>query len=355
MQDRRTPLQPMIAAQAAFLRVETLRQRKYAPALMSSAAFLSSLWLRFLFDSSLPPGYPFLTFFPAVIVTTVLAGTRYGVAVALLCLLSAWYWFVPPVGSFNLDGKVLWALGFFALVAGVDILIIHWMRRAMLALALERENTALLAAEQTRLAEQQQQLFQELQHRVSNNFQIVASLLSIQERKLADTPAAAAALRDARARLDLMSRVHRRLYLSSTDGVVLPDYLEQLCREILEAGNAGRTAVTVEAERLSLTVDQLTNLSLIVLEALTNAIKYALAGNPAPALHVSVGMTGLDRVLFRIVDNGPGFEPGFDPSQSRQLGFRLMRGFASSLRGEIGFRNDPGAVVEVAFPLRSAD
>ena len=337
------------------MRVETLRQRKYAPILISSGAFLSSLWLRFVFDGSLPPGFPFLTFFPAVIVTAVMAGTRYGVAVAGLCLLSAWYWFIPPEGMFKFDVKVIWALGFFAVVAGVDIFIIHWMRRAMLALAVERENSALLAAEQTRLAEQQQQLFQELQHRVSNNFQIVASLLSIQERKLSDTPSAAAALRDARARLDLMSRVHRRLYLSSTDGVVLPDYLQQLLTEILEAGNAGRTRVTIDAERLSLTVDQLTNLSLIALEALTNAIKYALAGREDPVLRISVKTAGPNEARFVIADNGPGFEPGFDPAQSRQLGFRLMRGFASSLRGSIAFRNDPGAVVEVTFPLKCTE
>lgn len=343
----------MIGAQAAFMRVERMRQRTPVVVGIAATSFLLSLWLRFFFDSSLPTGFPFLTFFPAVILTTVLVGTKPGIVVAVLSLFSAWYWFIPPFGSFQFDHKVMWALGFFAVIAGVDIFIIHWMRRALLALASERENTAKLATEQTRLAEQQRQLFQELQHRVSNNFQIVASLLSIQERKLKDVPPAATALRDARARLDLMSRVHRRLYLSSTDGVVLPDYLQLLCHEIMQAGNASRVALKVDADALPLSVDQLTNLSLIALEAITNATKYGLAGSADAELKVSVKAMDADNVRFAIADNGPGFPPDFDPLQSRQLGFKLIRGFASSLRGTVDFRNDNGAVVEVVFPLKA--
>lgn len=335
------------------MRFERLRRHKPAVVAIAATSFLLSLWLRFFFDSSLPSGFPFLTFFPAVILTTVLVGTIPGIIVALLCLLSAWYWFIPPFEVFTFDPKVLWALGFFGVVAGVDIFIIHWMRRAMLALASERENTAKLAAEQTRLAGQQQQLFQELQHRVSNNFQMVASLLSIQERKLRDVPPASAALKDARARLDLMSRVHRRLYLSSTEGVVLPDYLQLLCQEIMQAGNASRVALKIDADALPLSVDQLTNLSLIALEAITNATKYGLAGSADAELRVSVKAIDEHNVRFAIADNGPGFPPDFDPAQSRQLGFKLIRGFSDSLRGTVGFRNDNGAVVEVIFPLRA--
>lgn len=47
-----------------------------------AASFAAALSLRFPLQEILPPGFPFLTFFPAVIVTTYLAGLWPGIAVA---------------------------------------------------------------------------------------------------------------------------------------------------------------------------------------------------------------------------------------------------------------------------------
>jgi hypothetical protein len=45
---------------------------------VGSAAFIVGLVLRFWIDETLPPGFPFLTFIPAVIITAFLAGSRAG-------------------------------------------------------------------------------------------------------------------------------------------------------------------------------------------------------------------------------------------------------------------------------------
>ncbi len=60
------------------------------------AITLLATGLRLLLDPVLPPGFPFLTFFPAVVLTTFFFGLRPGIVCAVLSGLAAWYFFVNP-------------------------------------------------------------------------------------------------------------------------------------------------------------------------------------------------------------------------------------------------------------------
>ena len=60
------------------------------------AAFLLALGTRTMLDSSLPPGFPFLTFFPAVILSTLVTGLWPGIACAVAGGLAAQYFFIQP-------------------------------------------------------------------------------------------------------------------------------------------------------------------------------------------------------------------------------------------------------------------
>ena len=60
--------------------------------LFCSAAFI----LREAAAPLLPNGYPFVTFFPAVILSSFLFGVRPGVFTAVLCGFLSWYFFIPP-------------------------------------------------------------------------------------------------------------------------------------------------------------------------------------------------------------------------------------------------------------------
>lgn len=65
---------------------------------------------RILLDDSLPPGFPYLTFFPAVVLPAFLFGVRLASLSALLCGGIAWSYFIPPVHALALD-KATVALG----------------------------------------------------------------------------------------------------------------------------------------------------------------------------------------------------------------------------------------------------
>ena len=56
-------------------------------------AFLGAFALRYALDDWLPPGLPFLTFFPAIIVTAFFAGLWPTVLLTVLSVLAAWYFF----------------------------------------------------------------------------------------------------------------------------------------------------------------------------------------------------------------------------------------------------------------------
>ena len=59
--------------------------------LAAVAATGAALLLRMVLDPVLPPGFPYLTFFPAVVLTAFFFGLRPGIICAVLSGLAAWY------------------------------------------------------------------------------------------------------------------------------------------------------------------------------------------------------------------------------------------------------------------------
>lgn len=118
---------------------DAVRRNPVLVAAVAATLFASALALRFLLTPYLPPtGFPFLTFFPAVLVTALLAGLWAGLAVSAASALAAWWYFIPPNDAFlPVSGPDQIALWFFALILAVDCLVIHGMH-----LAVERARTA---------------------------------------------------------------------------------------------------------------------------------------------------------------------------------------------------------------------
>ena len=87
---------------------------------------------RFALIGLLPPkGFPFLTFFPVVMITAFVAGLWPGVMVALLSVLAAWFYFIVPSESDGMTSGDLLALAFFSLILLIDCIIIHLMTKAV--------------------------------------------------------------------------------------------------------------------------------------------------------------------------------------------------------------------------------
>ncbi|MFL1460870.1 sensor histidine kinase [Roseococcus sp. DSY-14] len=309
----------------------------------ATAAFVLALGLRLWLDPVLPPGFPFLTFFPAVILTAFLCGVKAGSAVAVASFLAAWWFFIPPFASFTFTAASLVALGFFAAIAAVDILLIHVMTRALERVQEERERNR-------RLAESRQALFTEMQHRVSNNLLTMASLLAIQTRGVTD-PAARRALEEAQRRLQLVSRIHRQLHDPDLAAVEMPPFLHALTADVLEAAGAAEVRWEVRAAPLSLPAERAIPLALVTAELVANALEHGFAGGGRPGTLLVALEAVAGRAELRVHDDGAGLPAGFRAEESRSLGLTVVRQLAAQLGGEFSLHDAAGTEARLRFPL----
>ncbi len=295
---------------------------------IAAALTVTALLVRIAAAPVLPPGYPFLTFFPAVIVTSVLFGARLGGVQAAACGLIAWYFFIPPVRSLALSSGSGVAMAFYGFVVVTDVVLIHWMQGAIHQLAREREVSRALA-------ETRELLFRELQHRVSNNLQVAAALLSMQRTRVADTEARAALEETAR-RLALIGRISRQLYDASGEALPLLPFLRQLGTDVMEAAGRDDVALSVEGDGdVRLEPDAAIPTALVVAEAIANALEHGLPSGRPGSIAVDVGYDPSARELcVTVTDDGRGLPPGFDAQIATSLGLQIARMLAASCGGQ---------------------
>ncbi|MEE4450721.1 sensor histidine kinase [Novosphingobium resinovorum] len=315
------------------------------------ALCLLALWLRWALDSAFPPGYPFLTFFPAVILSSFLFGPRPGILAALLCGIFAWYVFIPPRMAFAFDHGTLTAMAFYIGVVVVDIALVHFMQAANARLHQAREEVRQLAEERHRLAERSELLFQEMQHRVGNNLQMVGAVLSLQMRHLTE-PTARRALSDAAARLQVIGNIQRQLYHQDGRLVPLDRFLREVCAKTMaSSARPGITCAVEAAGDITLRPDSAVPVALIVTEAIANAIEHGFAERPQGAITVRLARTGTV-VVLQVEDDGLGLPAGFDPASADSIGLRISRVLSQQLEGEIALENrESGARMTLSLPL----
>lgn len=316
--------------------------------IFAAAAVLIASGLRHVLDGSLPPGFPFLTFFPAVLLTTVFAGTAAGSAAAVLCGLAAWFWFIPPAGAFSLAPGALVAMAFYAAITTTEIVFISATNLALRALVRAEGR----AREQAR---QRELMFSELQHRVSNNLSTVAALLRMQAGRTRDAEAKGA-LQDAQQRIATVARLQRLLHAPDSQTVDAVDFLKSLSRETVEAAGSGQPVdVRLEADPVTLSEAAAVPFGLIASELLMNAIEHGAAGSATPQIDIRLRLTQEAQPLasLDIGDNGPGLPQGFSVETSRSLGLSIARQFAEQLGGTLALTNRAGGgtLSRLTFPM----
>jgi two-component sensor histidine kinase/uncharacterized membrane protein len=219
---------------------------------------------------------------------------------------------------------------------------------------LEQEN-ALYRLSQTRLESalaEKDLLLREVHHRVKNSLQIVSSTLGLQSHRTED-PAALEVYAMARSRIRAISLVHEKLYgLQSAEVLDLGDYASDLVAQLSDSFGAGShgTRLTVESEPIKAAVDDCVDFGLILTELVANACKHTgKAGRPV-TVAVRIRPEG-GKVVLLVEDDGPGFPGGFDPAQTRTLGYRVVWSLAKKHGGEAAVLPGPGARVELKLAM----
>jgi two-component sensor histidine kinase len=193
-------------------------------------------------------------------------------------------------------------------------------------------------------------LLQEVHHRVKNNLQIIASLLSLQERKLGHSQADP--FREARSRVVAMAAVHQQLY-ESRDFVAVDmgSYLQRLVRLLYQSLARDDVTVRVQAD-CTLDIDSAMRCGLIANELISNAAKHAFPDRPG-TVTVTIEQADPQRYRLAVRDDGVGFTEGEPGNEG--LGLHIVRLLAEQMDGQVHFVSHEGSLVEVCFGSRSTD
>lgn len=122
-------------------------------------------------------------------------------------------------------------------------------------------------------------LLQELQHRVANSLQIIASVL-MQSAKKVQSDEARTHLHDAHSRVMSVATLQQQLSASRLGDVELRGYFTQLCDSLGASmiHDHNQLSITVTADGTSVSADISVSLGLIVTELVINALKHAFPG-----------------------------------------------------------------------------
>ncbi len=205
--------------------------------------------------------------------------------------------------------------------------------------------------------QQQELLMQEIHHRVKNNLQIVASLLNLQSSRIRQ-PEAHAEFQSARDRVRALATLHRHLYAHGEIHTIdMHEFLTELCEQLFTAFGetvGERLQLTIDAPELKMSSDQAVPLSLIVTEAVSNAVKYAFPGGRSGNIAVRLLQEG-DMVELNVQDDGVGIPAGRVNTEigvRDGIGIQLIRGFARQLGATLTVDETTGTHYRVRLPLR---
>lgn len=200
--------------------------------------------------------------------------------------------------------------------------------------------------------ENQDVLFRELAHRVTNNFQELAARLHLQGRAVQD-PGARDMCEKMAVSIRCMALVHRRLYSSHAhiDDQDLGDYVRALCDDLSSSlpDNLGLSAVAEPGTPVS--VDVATTVGMMVAELVMNSRKYAWAPGQQGRMVVTMRRQAKD-VEVELRDDGRGVPEGLDLRASPGLGLKLLNLQINRLQGSFTHRNvEGGAIFLLRFPI----
>jgi two-component sensor histidine kinase len=222
-------------------------------------------------------------------------------------------------------------------------------------------NAAAAVAERAALTErlghavaQKDLLLKEVNHRVKNSLQLVASLLSLQRAQI-DDPQTRLHFEDAARRINAVAQVHQRLYRDERpDQVAFDTFVRELCEDLAKTGIQRSVRIVCEAQPCLLSNDKLIPLAIILNELIANAFKYSF-GNGSGVIRVTSVVDAGDLVLT-VRDDGQKLPESFDPASGAGLGMKIVTALVRQLRARIDFQNlDAGKAITIRLPIGRPD
>ncbi|HEX9075541.1 MAG TPA: sensor histidine kinase [Anaerolineae bacterium] len=168
-------------------------------------------------------------------------------------------------------------------------------------------------------------MMQEMHHRIKNNLQTVADLLSL-EMSRNPRPEVQESLRDSITRIKSIAASHEMLSaenVGSTDITELARLVTETSQRSMVGSNQ-KIETRVQGPSIFLTSKQATAFALVLNELVSNAIEHGFRNGAAGCIDVELDWDGAE-IWVRVQDNGAGLPPEFDLDKSKGLGLQIAR------------------------------
>ncbi len=200
----------------------------------------------------------------------------------------------------------------------------------------------------------QRALVQEMHHRVRNNLQTVAALLSLQIRHAADAPWAVE-IREAVSRIQAIAAVHDLL---SDPSRFTGATLDKIARLVAEDAHSTlipptlKVTFDIHPSEVRIPSKQATIMSLLINELAANAISHGFRDRATGYIRIRAWEEEGDAII-EIFNDGARVPEGFKPEQSQGLGMRIThRLVTSDLHGTFTITSDDvGTYATIRFPI----
>lgn len=208
------------------------------------------------------------------------------------------------------------------------------------------------------LLQEKDMLLEEMQHRVANSLQIIASILLMKARAV-QSDETRLQLQDAHRRVLSVAAVQQHLHVAGLNKPIeIANYLTKLCETLAQSmiGDSRSIALTVKADHGTAASRDAVSIGLLVTELVINALKHAFTeGKRDAAIVVSYRVAGPDWKLT-VSDNGIG-KPAVEPNGTRPgLGTSLIQALAKQLDAQVEtISKSTGTAVSVTHATFNAE
>lgn len=183
-------------------------------------------------------------------------------------------------------------------------------------------------------------LLQELQHRVANSLQIIASVL-MQSARRVQSDETRGYLHDAHHRIMSVASMQRQLAVTKQGNVELRPYFTELCASIGASMIRDHRKITlnVEIDDSSVEAEVSVSLGLIVTELVINALKHAFPEGRNGKILVRFAGDAPGWKLI-VSDDGDGMSPDNVPPKAG-LGTSIVEALIAQLGGKLSISSNP--------------
>lgn len=191
-------------------------------------------------------------------------------------------------------------------------------------------------------------LLKEIQHRTKNSFTMITSLISLRANE-SDCEETRLAFAELRLRVQSISDLYSLLY--STDSfyeVPFKLYCNTLIDSMLNL--AANVVIRKEIEEMSLSAKDAANFGMIIVELMSNSIKYAFPDKKSGILSILIKKED-DQIKLTVEDNGIGINQSLDRNLKRGIGLHIVDLLVKQLEASIEFIPVDGTKVIITMKV----